>query len=118
MLLNSLKESGPSQTIIGPGGPTGVYSNANASIAGNGPHNPFLNRTATFTFAVGGVTADTSVTAATFSFGTTAGDNVRGTTCSTGDCGGTQQDIPEPLSMFLMGAGLLGVGIFGKFRRA
>lgn len=35
-----------------------------------------------------------------------------------GGGGGSQQDIPEPLSMFLMGGGLLGVGIFGKFRRA
>jgi PEP-CTERM motif len=113
--LNSLA-GGATQTIIGPAGPGGVYDNANGSIAGNPGHNPFLNGTATFTFAVAGVTADTSVTDATFSFGTTVGDNVPGT-CP--DCGGgTQQDIPEPLSMFLMGGGLLGVGIFGKFRRA
>jgi hypothetical protein len=116
--LNSLNGSGPSQTIIGPAGPSGVYSNANPSIAGNGPHNPFLTGPVTFTLAVGGVTSLTNVTAATFSFGTEAGDNVPGTTC-TRDCGGgTQQDIPEPLSLFLMGGGLLGVGIFGKFRRA
>ena len=113
--LNSLA-GGATQTIIGPAGPGGVYDNANGSIAGNPGHNPFLNGTATFTFAVAGVTADTSGTDATFSFGTTVGDNVPGT-CP--DCGGgTQQDIPEPLSMFLMGGGLLGVGIFGKFRRA
>ena len=114
--LDSLTGGG-TQTIIGPSGPGGVYTNANSSITGNSGHNPFINGTATFTFLVGGVTTNTTVTAATFSFGTAAGDNVLGTTCIT-NCGGTQQDIPEPLSMFLMGGGLLGVGIFGKFRRA
>jgi hypothetical protein len=116
ILLNSLNGSGPSQTIIGPAGPLGLYTNANKSIAGNGPHNPFLTGPVTFTFLVGGVTTSTTVTAATFSFGTAAGDNVPGTPCT--DCGGTVEDIPEPLSLFLMGGGLLGVGVLGKFRRA
>jgi len=34
--------AGPDQTIIGGTG-TGSYPNANGSIAGNGPHNPFLS---------------------------------------------------------------------------
>jgi hypothetical protein len=63
--------AGPSHLIIGPPGPGPNYSNANGSIAGNGPHNPFLNQTATFTITGAGITADTTVTAATFSFGTT-----------------------------------------------
>jgi hypothetical protein len=32
--------------------------------------------------------------------------------------GGTLSETPEPVTMFLMGVGLLGVGLFGKFRRA
>jgi len=106
--------SGPSQTIIGPADSSGVYSQANNSIAKTGgPHDPFLNGTARFTFTVAGVNSDTMVTGASFSFGTVAGNNVTGS-CS--GCG--ESESPEPLSMFLMGGGLLGVGIFGKFRRA
>src|SRR5712692_3088103 len=46
----------PSQTIIGPG----PYTNANASIAGNGPHNPFLNQTATFLITNATITSSTT----------------------------------------------------------
>ena len=63
----------PSHLIIGPPDGSNVYSNANASIAGNGPHNPFLNGTATFLLDIAGVTSDTTVDSATFSFGTTEG---------------------------------------------
>jgi hypothetical protein len=98
--LDALGFVGPAGLIIGPPG-TGLtpYSNANSSIAGNGPHNPFINQTAMFEIDVTGVTADTKVTSATFSFGTTPGaDLVRGT-------------VPEPSSLlsFLMlgGAGMV-----------
>ncbi len=102
----------PDQTIIGPG----PYTNANPSITGD-PHNPLIDRTATFSFAVAGVTDQTKITAATFSFGTEAGSNVTGQTCS-GDCTVTTQSTPEPMSMFLVGAGLLVAGCFRKFTRA
>jgi hypothetical protein len=54
------------------------YDNADNSIAGNGPHNPFLNQTAAFIISVTGMTAAADITSAIFSFGTTAGNTVLG----------------------------------------
>jgi hypothetical protein len=102
---------GPAQTIIGPG----PFLSPNASITGN--HNPFINKTATFTFNVAGVTSSTTVTAASFSFGTTAGDNVTGSVCLS-NCGTTVQAVPEPVSFGLVGATLLCAGFIKKYRRA
>jgi hypothetical protein len=68
----------PAHTILGAPDGSGVYSSANSSIAGNDPHNPFINQTATWTLAITGITANTLVTSATFSFGTQSGDNVPG----------------------------------------
>jgi hypothetical protein len=93
--------AGPAHLIIGPPGPGGTYSNANGSIAGNGPHNPFLSESATFTITGTGITADTTITSATFSFGTTAGVTVVG------------QVVPEPSSLFL---GAIGLGLIGSVR--
>jgi len=104
--LDALGFIGPAGLIIGPPGPGGLYTNANASIAGNGPHNPFINQTATFTIDVTGVTAATNITSATFSFGTTAGINVPGVPPS----------VPEPGTVTLLGFGLLSVG-FAAFRK-
>jgi hypothetical protein len=82
----------PSHLIIGPPDGGGTYSNANGSIAGNGPHNPFLNGSATFILDIPGVTDATTITSATFSFGTTEGaDLVPGTT-----------SVPEPSSLTLL----------------
>src|SRR5690242_18186903 len=67
---------GPAHLIIGPSGPGNTFSNANGSIAGNGPHNPFLNQSATFLINLGGVTTDTTISSAIFSFGTTEGENL------------------------------------------
>ena len=61
---------GPAHLIIGGPDHSSVYSNANGSIAGNGPHNPFLGLSAVFLIVDPGITADTQVSNVVFSFGT------------------------------------------------
>jgi hypothetical protein len=95
----------PSHTILGSPDASNLYSNAKGSIAGNGPHNPFLAGTVTFTFSVTGVNADTTISNVLFSFGTTSGDNVPGTA------------IPEPASMTLAGIGLASLASVVAARR-
>ncbi len=79
-----------------------MYSNANGSIAGNGPHNPFTDGTATFLLDVSGVTMSTNVDSAVFSFGTTPGIDVSGIPQTS-----IVPVIPEPPSLLLLGTGLL-----------
>lgn len=93
--------AGPEQTIIGGTG-SGAYANANGSIAGNDPHNPFLVGTVTFTLVVPGVTANSTFSNVVLQFGTEA------TPPQT-------QQVPEPASMLLLGSGLIGVA--AGFRR-
>jgi hypothetical protein len=101
-LLNDLGGAGPAHCIIGPPDSNNIYSNANSSIAGNGPHNPVLLTNADFYLTIPGVTDNTGVSSVTFSFGTTAGNNV---------------DVPLPPSVLLLGSGLLGLVGLGWRRR-
>lgn len=98
--LTALAGAGqPKGLIIGPPGTGGTYSNANGSIAANKAHNPFINQSATFLLDVSGVTVNTMIDSAIFSFGTTAGINVDGTP--------NTPVVPEPSSLVLLGTGLL-----------
>src|SRR6185369_6213625 len=97
--------AGPEQTIIGGTG-SGAYANANGSIAGNAPHNPFLAGTVTFTLIVPGVTIDSTFSNVVVQFGTTA------TPPET-------LQTPEPASMLLLGTGSYGScgGISPSFQK-
>src|SRR3569832_2073878 len=86
--------AGPDQTLIGGTG-SGAYANANGSISGNDPHNPFLVGTLTLTLVVPGVTVNSTFSNVVIQFGTTA------TPPET-------QQVPEPASMLLLGSGLIG----------
>ena len=99
---------GPAHLIIG--GPdinSNVYSNANGSIAGNGPHNPFLAGPAFFMIEDFGIFGATQVSNVVFSFGTEAGTNVP---ANTPDSGAT---------VALLGLALMGLAVArAKFRKA
>jgi hypothetical protein len=97
--LNALGFVGPAGLIVGPPGTGGVYTNANGSIAGNGPHNPFINQMATFTVSNAAITAATLITSAVFSFGTTAGIDVTGVPST------NPVPLPGALPLFATGLG-------------
>ncbi|MHB2008612.1 MAG: hypothetical protein ACYCOX_11255 [Acidobacteriaceae bacterium] len=103
--LDALGNGKPKDLIIGPSGYGGMYSNANGSIAANTAHNPFIDGTATFLLDVSGVTMNTNVDSAVFSFGTTPGVNVDG--ISQTSIVPVTPVIPEPPSLLLLGTGLL-----------
>jgi hypothetical protein len=97
----------PTHLIIGPPDGSNLYSNADTTIAGNGSNNPFLGESASFFLAVPGVTADSIVVSATFSFGTTAGVDVPGVQGS---------EVPEPAALSVLAMG--GLVLFRRRRTA
>jgi hypothetical protein len=109
----------PAHLIIGPPGAGGTYDNANSSIAGNDPHNPFLNQTAGFVIDLLDPTALATITAVTFSFGTTEGAEL-----VAGVPGGTPTPFenppgstPIPSAVWLFAGGLGLLGMMGRRRK-
>jgi hypothetical protein len=102
--LTALGFSGPGTLLIGPSGGT-TYSDANGSIAGNRPHNPFLSQSATFTITIPCLSGSASITSATFLFGTN-GSNPE----SVVGIPAAPAVTPEPTTMLLFGSGLAALG--------
>ena len=94
----------PAHTLIGLPNGSNVYSNANGSIAGNIPHNPFLFGPITFDLLVLGVTPDSSISSVTFSFGTDPND--------LGLAPGSP--VPEPTTLLLFGTTAVALGAAGR----
>ncbi len=105
-LLNTLYGGSQADTIVGPPDASNLYSgNGNASFSA-GHHAPELyGAPVEFVLNVTGVTADTTVTSAIFSFGTTPEYH-----CGT-------SPVPIPPTALLLGSGLLGLVGLGWRRK-
>jgi hypothetical protein len=120
--LSALGGGQPKFTILGPPDTGTTYSNADSSIAGNGPHNPFFDQIVTFELLVNGVNQNAPVTAASiisavvFSFGTTAGITANGQLLSSGGQLPTPTPLPGTMPLFATILGLSGLLLYFRKR--
>jgi hypothetical protein len=78
--------------------------------------NPYTIGLASFKLDLSGVTENTTVLAASFSFGTGPDISLADTVCTTCGGGGTQL-VPEPTSLLVLGSSLLILGLITSRRR-
>jgi hypothetical protein len=102
ILMEALGGGQPSEMILPFLVNGGTYGNANGGFDN---FDPYTIGSATFTLALSGITANTTVTGATFSFGTGPDTFVTG----------NASHMPEPSSLLLLGTGILSAA--GMLRR-
>jgi hypothetical protein len=98
----------PQELVIGGPASSGRYSNANASIAGSGTHNPFIlgsgdsgSATPQWTVKLSDLQVQSAVTRVSVMFGTTYGEWV--------DASPRDVETPEPGTLVLLAVGIVGL---------
>lgn len=106
----------PIDMIVGPPDGSGNYSNANNGFLTSG-FSPFLNGTGTFIISDSAISADTTITAVSFDFGTGPDTTLPGSVCTPGtpNCAsGPPIPTPEPSALALLGGALVIFGVIWR----